>query len=268
MNVRREASLQSEAARRSELQPAAQPADDGEPRLGRRLLRDSLLLWRRLRPRAAVLVPGGRAGSGADVRRADIDAGRRRAVRTRHPPRTRATSQLIRDTVPLVAAVSAEVHVAAPTWSAAIASRTCRCARVEAALRQGAQHDDRAPAAGFRPRTISPSSAWRCWAPRPRTSCSAKSRRRAKPSRSTGCSSRSSALLKTKTQISNYNTPDNECVFIPLSTASLLRDIKYPSDIVWMPANPMFREAGRQGRAGSCWRGCTTSRPPTNARCR
>jgi putative ABC transport system permease protein len=48
-------------------------------------------------------------------------------------------------------------------------------------------------------------------------------------------------LLKTKTQISNYNTPDNECIFIPLSTASLLHDIKYPDDIVWMPANPMFR---------------------------
>lgn len=49
-------------------------------------------------------------------------------------------------------------------------------------------------------------------------------------------------LLKTKTQISNYNTPDNECVFIPLSTASLFKDIKYPDDIVWMPANPLFRQ--------------------------
>lgn len=49
-------------------------------------------------------------------------------------------------------------------------------------------------------------------------------------------------LLKTKTQISNYNTPDNECVFIPLTTASLFRDIKYISNIVWMPANPMFRK--------------------------
>jgi putative ABC transport system permease protein len=49
-------------------------------------------------------------------------------------------------------------------------------------------------------------------------------------------------LLRTKTQISNYNTPDNECVFMPLSTASLLRDIKYPDDIVWMPANPIFRQ--------------------------
>ncbi|HEX4135826.1 MAG TPA: ABC transporter permease [Bryobacteraceae bacterium] len=49
-------------------------------------------------------------------------------------------------------------------------------------------------------------------------------------------------LLKTKTQISNYNTPDNECIFIAYSTASLLQDIKYPSDIVWMPANPLFRQ--------------------------
>ncbi|HWD99513.1 MAG TPA: ABC transporter permease, partial [Bryobacteraceae bacterium] len=49
-------------------------------------------------------------------------------------------------------------------------------------------------------------------------------------------------LLKTKTQISNYNTPDNECVFIPLSAASLFKDVKYPDDIVWMPANPLFRQ--------------------------
>jgi putative ABC transport system permease protein len=48
--------------------------------------------------------------------------------------------------------------------------------------------------------------------------------------------------LLAKTQISNYNTPDNECVFIPLSTASLLHDIKYPDDIVWTPANPIFRD--------------------------
>jgi putative ABC transport system permease protein len=54
-------------------------------------------------------------------------------------------------------------------------------------------------------------------------------------------------LLKTKTQISNYNTPDNECIFIPLTTASLLKDIKYPSDIVWMPANPTFRKQAVKG---------------------
>ena len=49
-------------------------------------------------------------------------------------------------------------------------------------------------------------------------------------------------LLETKTQISNYNTPDNECIFIPLSTSSVLKDITHPEDIVWMPANPMFRK--------------------------
>lgn len=48
--------------------------------------------------------------------------------------------------------------------------------------------------------------------------------------------------LLSKTQISNYNTPDNECVFIPLSTAALLHDIKHPDDLVWMPANPLFRQ--------------------------
>jgi putative ABC transport system permease protein len=50
-------------------------------------------------------------------------------------------------------------------------------------------------------------------------------------------------VLKTKTQIANYNTPDNESVFIPYATAALFRDLKYPDDIVWMPANPVFREA-------------------------
>jgi putative ABC transport system permease protein len=57
-------------------------------------------------------------------------------------------------------------------------------------------------------------------------------------------------LLKSKTQISNYNTPDNESVFIPLSTASLFRDVRHPEDLVWMPANPMFRkEAVKNVRA-------------------
>jgi len=57
-------------------------------------------------------------------------------------------------------------------------------------------------------------------------------------------------VLETKTQISNYNTPDNECIFIPLTTASLLKDIKHPEDIVWMPANPLFRkEAVKNVRA-------------------
>jgi putative ABC transport system permease protein len=65
-----------------------------------------------------------------------------------------------------------------------------------------------------------------------------------------GMQFRVAGVLKTKIQISNYNTPDNECVFIPYGTMSLLRDIKYPQDIVWTPANPVFRaEALKQVRA-------------------
>jgi putative ABC transport system permease protein len=57
-------------------------------------------------------------------------------------------------------------------------------------------------------------------------------------------------VLKTKIQISNYNTPDNECIFISYGTMSLLHDTKYPQDIVWSPANPVFRaEALKQVRA-------------------
>ena len=56
--------------------------------------------------------------------------------------------------------------------------------------------------------------------------------------------------LKTKTQISNYNTPDNECLFIPYETAGMLRDIKYPDFIVWSPVSPLFRaESVRNVRA-------------------
>ncbi len=49
-------------------------------------------------------------------------------------------------------------------------------------------------------------------------------------------------VLKSKIQISNYNAPDNECVFISYGAAGLLRDVKFPDDIVWMPANPIFRK--------------------------
>lgn len=56
-------------------------------------------------------------------------------------------------------------------------------------------------------------------------------------------------VLKTKTQISNYNRPDNECLFIPYATGSLFRDPRYPSFIVWSPVNPTFRtEAIKQVR--------------------
>ena len=48
-------------------------------------------------------------------------------------------------------------------------------------------------------------------------------------------------MLRTKSQISNYNKPDNECLFIPYTTASLFRNIRKPSDLVWTPVNPTFR---------------------------
>ena len=57
-------------------------------------------------------------------------------------------------------------------------------------------------------------------------------------------------MLRTKTQISNYNRPDNECLFIPYATAALFHDLKHPSDIVWTPVNPTFRaQAVRDVRA-------------------
>lgn len=56
-------------------------------------------------------------------------------------------------------------------------------------------------------------------------------------------------VLKSQPQISNYNRPDNECLFIPYSNAALFRDPHYPSFIVWSPINPTFRaEAMKQVR--------------------
>jgi len=56
-------------------------------------------------------------------------------------------------------------------------------------------------------------------------------------------------VLQTKTQVSNYNTPDNECLFMPYETMSLFREVRYTDFIVWSPKNPIFRqEALRQVR--------------------
>lgn len=49
-------------------------------------------------------------------------------------------------------------------------------------------------------------------------------------------------VLKAKTQISNYNAPDNECIFIPYETGSLFRNLKYPDDFVWTPTSPVFSD--------------------------
>jgi len=56
-------------------------------------------------------------------------------------------------------------------------------------------------------------------------------------------------VLRTKVQVSNYNTPDNECLFMPYETMSLFRDVRYTDFIVWSPKNPIFRkESMRQVR--------------------
>jgi putative ABC transport system permease protein len=56
--------------------------------------------------------------------------------------------------------------------------------------------------------------------------------------------------LKTKVQIANYNRPDNQCLFLPYQTMSLYRSIRYPTNMVWMPVTPYVRDkAVKQVRA-------------------
>jgi putative ABC transport system permease protein len=49
-------------------------------------------------------------------------------------------------------------------------------------------------------------------------------------------------VLEAKGQLANYNTPDNECIFIPYDTVALFGDIRYPSLIVWTPVSPQARD--------------------------
>ena len=49
-------------------------------------------------------------------------------------------------------------------------------------------------------------------------------------------------VLDTKAQFANYNTPDNQCVFIPYETMALFRDLRHPNFLVWTPVNGMVRE--------------------------
>jgi len=48
--------------------------------------------------------------------------------------------------------------------------------------------------------------------------------------------------LATKVQFANYNRPDNECVFIPYQTGSMFGQIRYPNLIVWAPLVPTMTE--------------------------
>jgi putative ABC transport system permease protein len=49
-------------------------------------------------------------------------------------------------------------------------------------------------------------------------------------------------VLESKGQIANYNRQDNECIFLPYDTASLIGDLRYPSFIVWTPVSGLERE--------------------------
>lgn len=48
-------------------------------------------------------------------------------------------------------------------------------------------------------------------------------------------------VLRKKTQISNYASPDDMTAFLPLTTLSGLTDTRYLSDIVLLPASNLFR---------------------------
>ncbi|MGO9243090.1 MAG: ABC transporter permease [Bryobacteraceae bacterium] len=57
-------------------------------------------------------------------------------------------------------------------------------------------------------------------------------------------------VLETKLQIANYNTPDNQCGFIPYDTFSIFGDIHYPWFLVWKPVSGEATEqAVKQVRA-------------------
>jgi putative ABC transport system permease protein len=57
-------------------------------------------------------------------------------------------------------------------------------------------------------------------------------------------------VLDSKAQIANYNSPDNECLFLPYDTMALFADPRYPSYIVWTPVSGLDRDrAIRQVRA-------------------
>ena len=49
-------------------------------------------------------------------------------------------------------------------------------------------------------------------------------------------------VLETKMQFANYDTPDNNCIFIPYETMALLQDIRHPTFLIWTPTNGLVRD--------------------------
>jgi putative ABC transport system permease protein len=53
-------------------------------------------------------------------------------------------------------------------------------------------------------------------------------------------------VLDAKLQIANYNTPDNNCIFIPYDTFSVFGNIQYPWFLIWKSTSPETRDRAIQ----------------------
>ncbi len=153
--------------------------------------------------------------------------------------------------VPMVGAISPEVMMRAATVTREYRSQNMTRARRRAGrLPEGSQHDHGDRAMVIRRRRSAESSALAVLGAKAAKKLFGEIPPENEKISINGMQFIVTGVLKTKIQISNYNTPDNECVFIPYGTMSLLHDVKYPEDIVWSPANPMFRAAGGEAGAG------------------
>ena len=106
------------------VQPPAQPADDGEPGLGRGLLRRSCTRMAKASTWPCHLFQGCGAGSRADVRRPDLCPGGRGALRPRIRLELDDVEADPRQRCPWCGAISAEVMLRAATVTHDIGSKT------------------------------------------------------------------------------------------------------------------------------------------------
>ncbi len=155
----------------------------------------------------------------------------------------------IRDAVPMVAAISPEVLLYGTPVTHEYRTKNMTIRAVLPSDYQKVRNMTMDRADGFQTKTSCEKSASPCSARKRPRNCLEKRRPKAKRSPSTVCSSKSSGVLKTKVQISNYNTPDNECVFIPTEPRRCSRIPSIPKIIVWSPANPQFRAGSREAGA-------------------
>lgn len=48
--------------------------------------------------------------------------------------------------------------------------------------------------------------------------------------------------LEVKVQLANYNRPDNECLFLPYETSSLFKAVRYPDAVIWTSITPSVQD--------------------------